>query len=100
MGTWPLSTQTLGVGRAAGIHTGCGCCQQRSSWRQQKLALTTGSDRRRPNRCTADTGFRARVWPADLRDVEPGGRASGHSQGPCSRPDPDPDPAVSPAGPS
>lgn len=91
-----------GVGRAAGVHTGCGCCQRRSSWQQQKLALTTGSDHRRPDRYTAEMSFRAQVWPVDLRDVQPGGRASGHSQGPCSSPDPDsgPNPAVSPVGPS
>lgn len=60
-----------GVGRAAGVHTECGCCRWRSSWQQQKLAPTTGSDHRRPNRYMAEMGFRAQVWHVDLRDVEP-----------------------------
>ena len=66
-----LSTRAAGVGRAAGVYTGCSCCRRRSSRQQQKLAPATRSDHRRPHGYTAEMGFRARVWHVALWDGEP-----------------------------
>ena len=96
-----LSTQTPGVGRAAGVYTGCSCCRRRSSRQQQKLAPATGSDHRSPTDTQQRwaSGHGCGMWPCRTGSH---GRAGGHSQGPCSSLDPDSDPdlAVSPVGPS